>query len=241
MKSFLTVFLLAAHFSPAADSLTPLRARHAQQRQALEQRHQQESLKLIEQQLAELEALAKQAKGREAKRVREAIEVLLQSTDTGWQLTAELFVDSVNPKKPGAIKAMISTAEKLVLSEKDAGGKWARVPEILLGASIYTGDWKRSNGVADFELTKNGRIFLALNYDYQGNGSGNWTEDRLLAGQFMARGWARVRGAEMVAWNNFSFSIFTRVCEKGEHFRLRCNKYEPPYVIMLDGGAATGE
>jgi hypothetical protein len=152
-----------------------------------------------------------------------------------------LFVDAIAPKKPGAIKAMISTAEKLALSEKDAGGKWARVPEILLGALIYTGDWKRSNGVADFKVTQSGRIFLALNYDYQGNGSGNWTEDRLLAGQFMARGWAQVRGAEMVAWNNRSFSIFTRVCEQGEHFRLRCNKYEPPYVIVLNGGQVARE
>lgn len=81
MKTSLAVFLLAANFSVAADSLAPLRGRHAQQRQALEQRHRQESLKLIEQQLAELEALAKQSKGREAKRVREAIEVLLKSTD----------------------------------------------------------------------------------------------------------------------------------------------------------------
>jgi hypothetical protein len=31
------------------------------------------------------------------------------------------------------------------------------------------------------------------------------------------------------------------VCTKGEHFRLRCNKYKPPYVIVLDGGAAVGE
>jgi hypothetical protein len=84
MKTFLAVFafLLAAHHSVAADSLTPLRGRHAQQR------HRQESLKLIEQQLAKLETLAKQAKGREAKRVREAIEVLLQSPDTGRQVGA---------------------------------------------------------------------------------------------------------------------------------------------------------
>mgnify|MGYP006114292969 CR=1 FL=1 len=110
------------------------------------------------------------------------------------------------------------------------------MPEILLGASIFSGDWKRSNGAADFDVSKSGRVFLALNYDYQGNGSGNWTEDRL-----MARGWARVRGAELLGWNNRSYFNFTRVCTKGEHFRLRCNKYEPPYVIMLDGGAAVGE
>ena len=158
--------------------------------------------------------------------------MLLKSTDAGRNLTAELIVDSISPKKPGALKAMVPMAEKLVLSEKDAGGKWARGPEILLGASIFSGDWKRSNGVADFDVSKSGRVFLALNYDYQGNGSGNWTEDRLMA---------RVRGAELLGWNNRSYFNFTRVCTKGEHFRLRCNKYEPPYVIMLDGGAAVGE
>jgi hypothetical protein len=57
----------------------------------------------------------------------------------------------------------------------------------------------------------------------------------------MARGWARVRGAELLGWNNRSYFNFTRVCTKGEHFRLRGNKYEPPYVIVLDGGAAVGE
>ena len=54
----------------------------------------------------------------------------------------------------------------------------------------------------------------------------------------MAAGWAQVRGMQMVAWNNRTYSIFTRKAEKGEQFRLRCNKYEPPYVILLDGGKA---
>ena len=31
---------------------------------------------------------------------------------------------------------------------------------------------------------------------------------------------------------------YTRKAEKREQFRLRCNKYELPYVILLDGGKA---
>lgn len=240
MKTILSVLAMAlvGQFSAAADELAKLKARQLAERNALEQKQAAESLGLIERQLEELEILSKRLEGRDAKAAREAIEFLLKSTDAGRRVKAELFVDKISAKKPGTIKAMVSTAEKLAISKKDAGGKWARMPEILLGASIYTGDWKRSNGVADFKVTKSGRIFLALNYDYQGNSSGNWTEDRLLAGQFMARGWAQVRGAELIAWNNRTYQLFTRVCHKGEHFRLRCNKYEPPYVIVLDEGAA---
>ncbi|MBL68207.1 MAG: hypothetical protein CMO74_07110 [Verrucomicrobiales bacterium] len=112
------------------------------------------------------------------------------------------------------------------------------MPEILLGASIFSGDSKRTNGNADFEITRTGRVYLALNYDYQGNSSGGWTEERLSAGQFMARGWAQVKGMEIIGWNNRSHQIFTRECRKGETFRLRCNKYEPPYIILMDEGAA---
>jgi hypothetical protein len=76
MKTSLLIlaFVFAVNLQAVPDSLVPMGARHAHQRP------RQESLKLIEKQLAELEALAKQAKGREAKRVREAIEVLRLST-----------------------------------------------------------------------------------------------------------------------------------------------------------------
>ncbi len=110
--------------------------------------------------------LTQTAKPPLAKRARVEIDRLLKFTDAGRRVSAKLFVDSINPKKPGTIKALTSTPEKLSITKKDAGGRWARVPEILLGASIYTGDWKRSNGVADFKVTRAGRVFLALNYNY---------------------------------------------------------------------------
>ena len=95
--------------------------------------------------------------------------------------------------------------------------------------------------MANFTVTKSSRIFLALNYDYQGNSSVGWTAERLSAGQFMARDWARVRSAEMISCNNRTYRLFTRVGKAGERFRLRCNKYEPPYVIVLDKGRAAAD
>ncbi len=55
----------------------------------------------------------------------------------------------------------------------------------------------------------------------------------------MARGWARVKDSELLGWNNRTYPLFTKICAKGEKFRLRRNKYEPPFVIVLDEGKAS--
>ena len=150
----------------------------------------------------------------------------------------KLFVEAIVDAKPAVIKMMLLKPARLVETENAEKGPWARVPNALLGASIYATPRTGANGTADFTATQSGQIYLALNYDYQGNGSGGWTEERWMAADFMAAGWAQVRGAQMVAWNNRTYPIFTRKVEKGEKFRLRCNKYEPPYVILIDGGKA---
>jgi len=238
MKWIVMLFLAGG---VSADQLDQLQARQATERAALQKAHELQALQLVEKQVTELQRLAKFAKGKEQKRLRAAIEELLQGTDAGRRMEAELYVEKIDHKKAGAIKGMTTVAEELAITTKDEEGKWARVPEILVGASIYTREVRPSNGVADFTVTKSGRIFLALNYDYQGNSSGGWTNERLSAGQFMARGWAQVRGAKLISWNNRTYPLFTRVCKEGEHFRLRCNKYEPPYAIVLDKGRAAAD
>ena len=108
-----------------------------------------------------------------------------------------------------------------------------RVPEVLRGAKVFSGSPIKHNGVADFKASAAGRVYLACNYDYQGNRSGGWIEERWMPEQFVENGWSLVQGLELVSWENRSYVVFTKELKAGESGRLRCNKYDPPYFITF--------
>ena len=223
--------------------LTKLELQQAKERAELLTTHHAELQQLLARQIADVTKLRhKYLKASDAQRAAAAAKALAElrrNTDfQPKQAKKKLFVEAIVDAKPAAVKMMLLKPARLVETENSEKGPWARVPNALLGASIYATPRTGANGTADFTVTKSGQICLALNYDYQGNGSGGWTEERWMATDFMAAGWAQVRGTQMVAWNNRTYPIFTRKVEKGETFRLRCNKYEPPFVILLDGGKA---
>ena len=93
------------------------------------------------------------------------------------------------------------------------------------------------NPVADIEIEADGCLFLACNWDYQGNQSGNWEKERWTEKNFKSKGWSRLSkddlGGDLIKNDNRAQTIFFKRVKKGEKLRLRCNKYDPPYPILL--------
>jgi hypothetical protein len=115
---------------------------------------------------------------------------------------------------------------------------WARVPAVFLkyGAVIYT-PANKSEGVADITVTADGYILVACNYDYQGNKSGKWSEEAWDEKKFKSKGWHEMSkhelDGELVKGDNKAQVIFSKQVHKGETLRVRCNKYDPPFPILL--------
>ena len=242
---YLWIFLMAGGMVWAAERspLTRLELKQAQERERMLAEHQAEYRALLQGQIESLTRLPKEfvrvGNQIEAAEAAQALAQLRKLTDFKPPVEKKkLFVEAVVADKPAVIKPMHLKATRLKEYDDQEKGRWMRVPNALMGASIYDLPTAGTNGVADFKVTRGGQVYLALNYDYQGNNGGGWTEERWMPEDFMAAGWAQVRGVQMVAWSNRTYMIFTRQAEKGEQFRLRCNKYEPPYVILLDGGKA---
>ena len=142
-------------------------------------------------------------------------------------------VHVVTKENPATVSIVNLTAEPLTEAASAEAGRWMRVPEVLRGAKVFSGSPIKHNGVADFKATAAGRVYLACNYDYQGNRSGGWIEERWMPEQFVEKGWSLVPGLELVSWENRSYVLFTKELKAGESGRLRCNKYEPPYFITF--------
>ncbi|MCX6849929.1 MAG: hypothetical protein NTY98_13490 [Verrucomicrobia bacterium] len=115
---------------------------------------------------------------------------------------------------------------------------WARIPAFFSnnGATIFT-PTASTNGVADIEVKADGYLFLACNWDYQGNQSGNWEKKSWTEKNFKSKGWDQLSkkdlGGDLVKNDNRAQTIFFKRVKKGENLRLRCNKYDPPYPILL--------
>ncbi len=135
----------------------------------------------------------------------------------------------VDKSTPAEIEMLVMKKTKLQATPPGGKGVFLRVPPELEGAWVYTGDG--SGGVADFTVTKAGRLYVACNYSYQGNSGGNWQAQAWKAEDFVRNGWAPVPGLVIIGGNNSEHILFTRLCAAGEAFRLRCNKYGPPFVI----------
>ncbi len=139
-------------------------------------------------------------------------------------------------KTPATVSVLNMQPVPLVISADKNG--WARIPTVLSnnGATIFA-PTASTNGAADIEVTADGYLLLACNWDYQGNQSGDWEKERWTESKFKSKGWDRLSknelGGELVKNDNRAQTIFVKRVKKGEHLRLRCNKYDPPYPILL--------
>lgn len=128
--------------------------------------------------------------------------------------------------------------EPIPLKESNDKQGWQRVPAALQRkpAIIYMSTG-RDNGVADFEVVKDGIVLLACSYNYQGNSQGDWQETRWTKEQFMENGWTLISSEELdgvlVGGTGQEHTVFMKQVRTGEKYRLRCNKYEPPHVIVF--------
>lgn len=139
-------------------------------------------------------------------------------------------------RAPAQIEILNMKPTPLVAGTDKKG--WAKVPSQLtnLGAIIYMPSGN-TNGVADIKVTADGYLLLAANFDYQGNSSGKWRDEAWSEKQFSANGWHLMSetelGGVLVNGGNRAQVVFVKQLRKGETLRIRCNKYDPPYPILL--------
>ena len=138
---------------------------------------------------------------------------------------------------PAAIESKSLEPIPLVASEaKDA---WQRIPTAFSQrrAIIYSGRSGRDGGVADFKVTRAGVLFMAGNVSYQGNAGGDWKEKRWTKKQFEEHGWRLIDSADLggvlVKGDGREQDVFMKQVQEGEEFRIRCNKYDPPFAIVF--------
>lgn len=141
---------------------------------------------------------------------------------------------------PAAITVINMEPRPLVKSSDENG--WLTVPDNLTryAASIYfpvQGQGGGTNGVADITVVKSGYLLLACNYYYQGNSSGDWQKEVWDAKEFKRKGWRPLTktdlGGLLLNHGNQEQTVFYKKVEAGQNVRLRCNKYQPPYPIVL--------
>ena len=103
------------------------------------------------------------------------------------------------------------------------------IPKELTGTSIYDSG---VSGVAILKVHQNCKLYVAASWEYDGNTSGQWTEERWSREDFGKKGWKEVgtirishRGRDQ------EHVLFSRECKKGESFRIRSRKYGAPFVF----------
>ena len=139
-------------------------------------------------------------------------------------------------RKAASVEVSNMKAVPLAASGDDKG--WMRVPEKLAeGKAIVFMPDGPTNGVADIKVIESGWLMLACNYDYQGNDSGEWKDDLWDEARFSKEAWQKLvkedLGGDLLKANNRAQTIFTKFIKKGQTLRLRCNKHDPPYPILL--------
>lgn len=146
--------------------------------------------------------------------------------------------------QPATIEAVAMNPSALEISEEKKG--WNGIPERFKfhNATIFKPE-RDQLGVAEFRVVKDGYVLLACNFDYQGNRSGGWSEEALSKDEFQKLGWKQIRnpkiaGGSLVQNDGRIQTIFYKKVHKGEYCRLRCNKYDPPYPILLRRTAHEG-
>jgi hypothetical protein len=148
------------------------------------------------------------------------------------------------PFRKGAAEIEVLNMKPVPLVESTDKKGWAKVPPMFpkYGAVIYM-PAADGAGKAVITVLKDGYLFVACNYDYQGNPSGDWQNEVWDEKKFKAKGWRVVSKTELgglfIRGDDKKHEVFMKQVKKGEVLNLRCNKYSPPYPILLtaDGAA----
>lgn len=149
-------------------------------------------------------------------------------------------VSAIEIAELAALPARIDVKEmkpiELAISTEKKG--WIKIPKALKQhrATIFRPDDDQL-GVLEFTVLETGYMLIACNYDYQGNASGEWKDEVSDQRALKKKGWnvlsnAKLGGALVQSDERAQILFYKRV-EKGDTYRLRCNKYDPPYPILL--------
>jgi hypothetical protein len=145
---------------------------------------------------------------------------------------------------PAQIQVVGMHPAPLVQSNDKDG--WAKVPAAIAKYNpvIYMPNAGKM-GVADITVTGDGYLLISCNYENQGNRGGNWTAEVWDEKKFKTKGWHVLSGHEMegelVKGDNRVQVVYSKQVHKGETLRVRCNKYDPPFPILLGGKAETAK
>lgn len=132
----------------------------------------------------------------------------------------------------------VANMKPVPLAESEGKEAWTKVPEQLKkrGAMVFM-PAAPVNGIADFKVLADGYVLVACNYDYQGNRQGKWDEEDWDERKFRSKGWDKLTNGELggplVKGGNREQVVFAKQLKKGTTARLRCNKYDPPFLIIL--------
>ena len=144
--------------------LGKLELQQAKKRAEMLDMHHAELQQLLARQIAAVTALRqkylKAGDAQSAAAAAKALAELRRNTDfQPVKVKEKLFVETIVDAKPAAVKMMLPKPARLVETESSEKGPWARVPNALLGASIYATPRTGANATADFTVTKSGTDF----------------------------------------------------------------------------------
>lgn len=101
---------------------------------------------------------------------------------------------------------------------------------------VFTQFDSHHQGVTDFEIRTSGRVFVAVTSRWGGGGgSGDWSDEVTTESEFLAQGWKKVIRAEESegdARHDHNWVIYERMCQAGESYRLRTEKYCAPILLF---------
>ena len=152
------------------------------------------------------------------------------------QMTALAVEMAELSQQPAVIE--VAQMEPIPLGVSDGKKTWSSVPNGLAnhGAVIYK-PLRDHLGVADITVKQPGYLLLACNYDYQGNDSGDWQKQVWNERRFRNKGWKVIKpsdlGGNLIQSDGRAQVVFYKKVAAGDRLVLRCNKYDPPYPILL--------
>jgi len=131
---------------------------------------------------------------------------------------------------------VVANLSTQALREGNDNVSWRWIPSFLRGADIHSVGTGHQ-GISNFKVTRSGTLYMAAHYGYEGNASGGWTKERVTFDELVHQGWTYA--ANMKRGNGRVFRIFQREVQAGEHYQIRVNKYNPPYLITLNSKTGT--
>lgn len=145
-------------------------------------------------------------------------------------LVPDVF-DAAAQQKPEAADVKVAVQ---VLGAKATPAEQAlnadKMPKALVGTMMHDSG---VTGVAIVNVHRGTKLFVAASWAYDGNASGQWTEERWMKEDFKKAGWQEIGTVEILhRGNEQEHVLFSRHCKKGERFRLRSRKYGAPFVFV---------